>query len=183
VFVDRDGTVLDETGYVTPATMVRVYPYSIDAIRLLVRGGFAVVVVTNQGAIGLGLCDRAFVERTHASLAARFDAGGARVAGWYYCPHHPDAIVAGLDGPCECRKPRPGLVAAGLRDLHLDPAASWVVGDQWRDIELAHRVGARSVLVRTGYGRRTEAHWPETSAPPTFVAENLIAAAGRILDG
>lgn len=181
VFLDRDGTILDELGYLTPASTIHRFPYSIDAIRLLVRGGYAVVIITNQGGIGLGLYDHAFVDRTHASLDAMFKAGGAEVAGWYYCPHHPEAVIAEWKSVCGCRKPATGLVTSAARDLDLDLPASWVVGDQWRDIEVAHRTGGRSVLVRTGYGRGLEAKWPENIAKPTAVADNLMAATAVIL--
>jgi D-glycero-D-manno-heptose 1,7-bisphosphate phosphatase len=181
VFLDRDGTILDELGYLTPDSTIHVYPFSIDAVRLFSRAGFAVVVITNQGGIGLGLYDHAFVDRTHAGLSAQFAAGGATIDGWYYCPHHPEAVVPAFKMVCECRKPATGLVTAAARDLDIDLKASWVVGDQWRDIEVAHRTGARSVLVRTGYGRRLETNWPADVAKPTFIADNLAEAAARIL--
>ena len=181
VFLDRDGTILDELGYLTPDSTIHIYPFSIDAIRLLARAGYAVVIITNQGGIGLGLYDYAFVDRTHGMLNAKFAEAGADVAGWYYCPHHPEAVVADLKCVCECRKPATGLVTAAAKDLDLDVSASWVVGDQWRDIEVAHRTGGRSVLVRTGYGRGLEAKWPENIAPPTHVADNLMVAAAIIL--
>ena len=181
VFLDRDGTILDELGYLTPDSTIHIYPYSIDAIRLLARGGYAVVIITNQGGIGLGLYDHAFVDRTHKGLADQFAAGGASVDGWYYCPHHPEAVVPEFKQVCECRKPAIGLVTAAARDLDLDLHASWIVGDQWRDIEVGHRTGARSVLVRTGYGRRLETNWPDDIAPATLVADNVMAAAARIL--
>jgi D-glycero-D-manno-heptose 1,7-bisphosphate phosphatase len=181
VFLDRDGTILDELGYLTPASTIHLYPYSIDAIRVLTRGGYAVVIITNQGGIGLGLYDHAFVDRTHAMLSSQFDAGGATVAGWYYCPHHPEAVVAEFKAVCDCRKPATGLVTSAARDLEVDLGRSWVVGDQWRDIEVANRVGARSVLVRTGYGRGLEKEWPDGIVRPTAVADNLMAAAALIL--
>lgn len=181
VFLDRDGTILDELGYLTPDSTIHVYPYTIDAIRLLARAGFAVVAITNQGGIGLGLYDHAFVDRTHADLTRQFEAGGAPIAGWYYCPHHPEAVVPEFKQVCGCRKPATGLVTAAAKDLDLDLAGSWVVGDQWRDIEVAHRTGARSILVRTGYGRRLEHNWPDGIARPTIVADNLMAAAAHIL--
>jgi D-glycero-D-manno-heptose 1,7-bisphosphate phosphatase len=181
VFLDRDGTILDELGYLTPASTIHIYPFSVDAIRLLARAGFAVVVITNQGGIGLGLYDHAFVDRTHAKLDAKFAAGGATIAGWYYCPHHPEAVVAAWRCVCACRKPATGLVTSAARDLDLDLSASWIVGDQWRDIEVGHRTGARSVLVRTGYGGGLEAKWPENIARPTAVADNLMAATAVIL--
>lgn len=183
VFLDRDGTILDELGYLTPDSTIHLYPYSVDAIRLLGRGGYAVVVITNQGGIGLGLYDQAFVDRTHAMLSARFEAGGASVAGWYYCPHHPEGVVPEFTCVCECRKPATGLLTSAARDLDLDLKESWVVGDQWRDIAVAHRTGARSVLVRTGYGRNLETTWPADIARPTIVSDNLIAATAHILGG
>jgi D-glycero-D-manno-heptose 1,7-bisphosphate phosphatase len=181
VFIDRDGTILDELGYLTPASSIHLYPYSIDAIRLLGRAGYAVVVITNQGGIGLGMYDSAFVDRTHAMLTEQFEAGGARVDGWYYCPHHPDAIVPEFKRVCECRKPATGLVTAAARDLNIDLERSWVIGDQWRDIEVAHRSGARGILVRTGYGRGLETNWPKNIAQPTLISDNLMSAAAHIL--
>jgi D-glycero-D-manno-heptose 1,7-bisphosphate phosphatase len=181
VFLDRDGTIIDELGYLTPDSTLRAYPYSFDAIRVLSTSGFLVMVVTNQGGIGLGLYDASFVERTHAALNARVDAAGGRVADWLYCPHHPEAVVPSLRAACECRKPAPGLVLRAAREHGIDLARSWVVGDQWRDVELAHRAGARSVLVRTGYGASLENAWPADIERPTLVADNLIAAAARIL--
>jgi len=181
VFGDRDGTILEELGYLTPDSTIHIYPYSIDAIRLLSRGGYAVVIITNQGGIGLGLYDHAFVDRTHQGLADQFAAGGATIDGWYYCPHHPEAVVPELKQVCGCRKPATGLVTAAAGDLDLDLQASWIVGDQWRDVEVGHRIGARSVLVRTGYGRRLETNWPDNVARPTLVADNLMAAAAQIL--
>jgi D-glycero-D-manno-heptose 1,7-bisphosphate phosphatase len=181
VFIDRDGTILDELGYLTPASTIHLYPYSIDAIRLLGRAGYSVIVITNQGGIGLGMYDSAFVDRTHAMLAEQFQAGGARVDGWYYCPHHPDAVVPEFKRICECRKPATGLVTAAARDLNLDLGRSWVIGDQWRDIEVARRTGARGILVRTGYGRGLEANWPKDIALPTLISDNLMSAAAHIL--
>lgn len=181
VFLDRDGTILDELGYLTPASTIHIYPYSIDAVRLLARAGYAVVIITNQGGIGLGLYDHAFVDRTHAGLAAQFAEGGAPIAGWYYCPHHPEGVVKEFTMACECRKPGTALVTSAARDLDIDLSQSWIVGDQWRDIEVGHRTGARSILVRTGYGHGLEAKWPEGIAPPTHVADNLMAATALIL--
>lgn len=181
VFLDRDGTILDELGYLTPDSALCLYPYSLDAIRVLSVSGLLVVVITNQGGIGLGLYDAAFVGRTHAALNARVEAAGGRVAGWYFCPHHPEAVAPALRQVCECRKPAPGLVRQAARDLDIDVSRSWVIGDQWRDIEVAHRTGARSILVRTGYGTRLEQSWPSDVAPPTHVVDNLMAAAAWVV--
>jgi D-glycero-D-manno-heptose 1,7-bisphosphate phosphatase len=180
VFLDRDGTILEELGYLTPDTQLLIYPWSMDAIRLLKRAGFAVVVVTNQGGVGRGLYTEDFVEETHRTLDARFAAAGAVVDAWCYCPHHPQALIDGLAIACECRKPAAGMARDAARDLDLDLTRSWVVGDQWRDIQMGHVVGARTILVRTGHGRAQELNWPPEIAQPTATADNLIAAVAII---
>jgi D-glycero-D-manno-heptose 1,7-bisphosphate phosphatase len=181
VFLDRDGTMIDEFGYLTPASRPRIYPWSVDAVRLLKRAGFAIVVVTNQGGIARGLYSSAFVEETHRALASRFAAGGAAVDAWYYCPHHPDAPVEGLKGACACRKPEAGMAREAARTLDLDLARSWVIGDQRRDIQMGHALGARTILVRCGHGRAQEANWPAEIAAPTAICDNLIGAVAVIV--
>ena len=182
VFIDRDGTLLDELGYLTPSSEVKIYPFTAEAITHLDEAGLPVVVITNQGGIALGLYDHAFVDATHARLGETLAAAGAPVTAWYYCPHHPEGKVAEFTQACGCRKPATGMLVAAADDLDLDLGQSWVVGDQWRDIELAHRVGARSILVRTGYGSGLEADWPTDIAPPTIVCDDVLAAARHIVE-
>ena len=181
VFLDRDGTMLEELGYLTPSSQMIVFPWTVDAIRLLRRAGFAIVIVTNQGGIGRGLYSREFVERTHQQLAGLFDAADAHVDAWQYCPHHPEALTDDLRGPCSCRKPATGMVDAAVRALGLDVTRSWVVGDFWRDVQLGHAVGAKSVLVRSGHGNDILDNWPADVPQPHAVCDNLIAAAALIL--
>jgi D-glycero-D-manno-heptose 1,7-bisphosphate phosphatase len=182
VFIDRDGTMLDELGYVTPTSEIKIYPFTADAITRLTNAGFPVAVITNQGGIALGMYDHAFVDATHASLAGTLASAGANVTRWYYCPHHPDGKVPEFTQVCECRKPAVGMLLQAARDLDLDLSSSWVVGDQWRDIELARRAGARGILVRTGYGAGLEANWPADVPPPTTVCDDLLAAAQHIIE-
>lgn len=182
VFLDRDGTILDELGYLTPSSTVVIYPWSADSIRLLKRAGYRVVMITNQGGIGLGLYDHDFVKATHDRLTKQFADAGAEIDAWYYCPHHPEAVVEEYRVTCGCRKPAPGMLHDAARDLNLDLSKSWVVGDQWRDVQLAHVAGCRSVLLRTGHGATQEAAWPDGVAPPTETCDNLIAAVSVILE-
>jgi D-glycero-D-manno-heptose 1,7-bisphosphate phosphatase len=181
-FLDRDGTILDELGYVTPSSAITIYPWSMDSVRLLQRAGYAVVIITNQGGIGLGLYDHHFVKKTHDDLTAKFAAAGAQIDAWYYCPHHPEAIVEEYRMVCDCRKPGTRMLQDAARDLDLDLSRSWVVGDQWRDVQLAHAAGCRSALLRTGHGAAQEATWPRDVAPATVVCDNLIAAVSAILE-
>jgi D-glycero-D-manno-heptose 1,7-bisphosphate phosphatase len=184
VFLDRDGTMLDDIGYLTPGSAIRLFPWTIDAMRLLRRAGFALVVVTNQGGIARGLYDAAFVETTHELLARRFAAAGVEVASWQYCPHHPDGVLDAWRTICDCRKPARGMIDTAVAALgSVDFAQSWVIGDQASDVELGHVVGARTVLVRTGHGAAgmQDDRWPRAVSPPTVVADHLMAAAARIL--
>lgn len=180
VFLDRDGTINDDVGYLTDLAELRVYPYAPDAIRLLRRAGFAIVAVTNQGGIGRGVLTASLVERTHDTLATRLARAGAAVDAWYYCPHHPAAVDPGLLTPCDCRKPGTGMPRAAAASLGLDLARSWVIGDHWRDVQMGHAVGARAVLLRTGHGRDQEAARPDGQRVEA-ICDNLIAATAHIL--
>jgi D-glycero-D-manno-heptose 1,7-bisphosphate phosphatase len=180
VFLDRDGTLIEEVGYLDRLDRLRLFPWSLDAVRLLNRAGFAVVVVSNQAGVARGFFDEAFVEEVRRDIDARAAAAGARIDGWYHCPHHPDAPLPQYRRQCECRKPRPGMIQQAARDLDIDPARSYVIGDRWLDVQLAHNVGAAGILVRTGYGA-SEEHQPPDGAKAHLIADNLIDAVSWIL--
>lgn len=179
VFLDRDGTIIEEAGYPDRLDRLLFFPFSVDAVRTLNAGGFAVVVVTNQSGIARGIVPEPFVGEAHRFLADRMTAGGARIDAFYYCPHHPDAIEPALRGPCECRKPAPGLLRRAAQDLGLDLSRSFVVGDRWKDVEAGLPDGVRGVLVRTGVGRdQAERGAP---VPGAVIVDDLAAAAAWIL--
>jgi len=180
VFLDRDGTLIEDVGYLDRLDRIALFPWTVDAIRALNRGGFVVVVITNQSGVARGFFTEAFVEETHRHLSARLAAGGARIDAYYYCPHHPDGSVADYRRRCDCRKPASGLVDRAVRDLGLDPARSFVVGDKWLDVELARTAGARGVLVRTGTGAAEEAR-PRPGVSADVIVDNLAGAASWIL--
>jgi D-glycero-D-manno-heptose 1,7-bisphosphate phosphatase len=180
VFLDRDGTLNEEAGYLNHLDRLVLYPYAVDAVRLLNRAGFAVVVMTNQAGIARGIVTPEFVTEAHAHISERLAVAGARLDGVYYCPHHPDGIVDGLNRRCACRKPQPGMLLQAAADLKLDLSRSFVVGDRWHDVKCGQNAGTRSVLVRTGYGRAQEA-CPEPDVEPSAIADNLIGAVAWIL--
>lgn len=180
VFLDRDGTINEDVGYLTDVAALRIYPFAIDAIRLLRRAGFAVVVVTNQGGIARGLMTRAFVEATHARMAERLTRGGAHIDAWHYCPHHPASIIPDLSTPCACRKPGTGMALEAAQHLGLDLSRSWVIGDHWRDVQMGQAVGARAILLRTGHGREQEAARPDGQQVEA-ICDNLMAAVRLML--
>ena len=156
------------------------YPWSIDAVRVLNRAGLTVVLVTNQSGVARGFFTEAVVDEVHRHIASRLAEGGARIDAYYYCPHHPDGTVTGYTQSCECRKPGRGLVDRAVAEFGVDPTRSFVVGDRWVDVELARVVGARGVLVRTGYGV-TEIEKPRPDLTADAIVDNLIAAASWML--
>jgi D-glycero-D-manno-heptose 1,7-bisphosphate phosphatase len=180
VFLDRDGTIIEEVGYLDRPERVMLFPFSVDAIRALNRAGVRVVMVSNQSSVARGFFDEATVERVHGRMAELLGAGGATIDAYYYCPHHPDGKVAAYTRVCDCRKPGRGLVDRATREFGVDPRRSFIVGDRWLDIGLARTVGARGILVRTGYGL-TEEQRPPAGVTPDAVVDNLIGAVGWIL--
>lgn len=181
VFIDRDGTMIHDVGYLSRAEQVQWYPWTIDAIRLLNRAGYLVCVVTNQGGIGLGHTTEAFVRETHASMATTLGENGARVDGWYFCPHHPRAVIAELRIDCACRKPMRGLIDQALSAHAIDLGRSFSIGDKVIDVDLGAGVGARGVLVKTGYGEGQLQEHGGVIPRASYVAEELMDAVSWIL--
>jgi D-glycero-D-manno-heptose 1,7-bisphosphate phosphatase len=180
VFLDRDGTLIEDIGYLRFAREVAFYPWSVDAVRALNRAGFPVVVITNQSGVARGLLTEPMIEDVHRHVSLLLDAGGARVDAYYYCPHHPEATVAVYRKRCDCRKPACGMIERAAADLGLDPARSFVVGDKWIDVGAARAAGARGILVRTGYGAIEESE-PPPDLTADAVVDNLVEAVSWIL--
>ncbi len=180
VFLDRDGTLIEEVGYLDRPERVQLYPWAADAIRALNRARLPVVMVTNQSGVARGFFDEAMVQRIHARIAELLARGRAHLDAYYYCPHHPDGKIPAYACACDCRKPGRGLVDRAVAELGVDPASSYAVGDRWFDVALAKNVGARGVLVKTGYGA-LEAEQPTAGWRPDAIVDNLAAAAGWIL--
>jgi len=180
VFLDRDGTLIEESGYLDRLERLSFFPFSVDAVRVLNHAGFAVVVITNQAGIARGIVEEPFVAEAHRHIAARLEAGGATIDGFYYCPHYPTGTVEKYRTTCDCRKPQPGMLHRAAAALDLDLPRSFVVGDRWHDLAAGHAVGARGVPVRTGVGRRDE-ETPHPGTTPDAIADNLMDAAAWIL--
>jgi len=177
VFLDRDGTICEEMGYLNHITRLHIFPFAAAAIAKLNKAGLPVIVVTNQSGISRQIFPESLVTQIHSRISQELSAAGARVDGYYYCAH------VKQDG-CNCRKPLPGLLEQAAREHGLRLDRSFVVGDRYGDVELAHGVGGRGVLVLTGYGRgEYELHQQEWSRQPDFVVEDLSEAADAILGG
>jgi D-glycero-D-manno-heptose 1,7-bisphosphate phosphatase len=182
IFMDRDGTLSHEVGYVNHLSRFRLYPYAVDAVRLINASGYLAVLVTNQAGVARGYFPESLVHEVHGELRSAMDKGGARLDGVYVCLHHPSVGEPPYRQDCACRKPRPGLLRQAEADLDIDLRRSWMVGDRRNDQEVAWNAGARAALVKSGYGRGELAHhggaWPRQ---PDLVAEHLLEAVERIV--
>ena len=176
VFLDRDGTICEEMGYVNHISRFQMFPFAAAAIRRFNQAGLPVIVVTNQSGVARGVFPESLVHRVHEKMIAELAAAGARVDAVYFCPH-------ATEDACGCRKPHPGMLERAAREHALALHGCYVVGDRYADLEMAHQVGGRGILVLTGYGRGEyelhRGHWPRQ---PCGVAENLSIAADLILE-
>lgn len=182
VFLDRDGTINEEVGYVNDLDRVRVYPWSGEAIRRLNRTGLPVVVVTNQSGVARGYFTEELVHEVHQKIATQLAGENAHLDAFYYCPHHPNAALEAYRVECRCRKPAIGMLEAAAERFGINLGKSYVVGDSTRDLHLGWNAGARTILVMTGYGRGNYQYqrqgWPRM---PDLVTESLLEAVENIL--
>ncbi len=175
VFLDRDGTLNRDTGYVKAPEELELFSDAAQAVARLNRAGARLVLITNQSGIGRGMLSQEDLERVHMRLRTLLSSRGATLEAIYYCPHHPE------DG-CACRKPHPALIERAVEELGLDLSRAYLVGDQKRDIDLAHTIAARSVLVTTGPTSWESLKNLEAGGlPPDYVAASLSEAAEWIL--
>jgi D-glycero-D-manno-heptose 1,7-bisphosphate phosphatase len=182
VFLDRDGTLSEEVGYISNPTRFRLYPYTAEAISKLHDNGWLVIVVTNQSGVARGYFPEEMVHEVHQILSTELNAAGTFVDAIYYCAHHPAVGDERYRLDCGCRKPKPGLILTAGKDFDLDLSKSWMIGDRYSDIELAHNAGTKSVLVMTGYGRgEWENQKHSWKHQPDIVADDLLEAVELLL--
>ncbi len=182
VFLDRDGTLHRELERApTDPSQLELFPGALEAAAGLASGGFALVLVTNQSAIARGTATLSEVEAVNRGLAERMAAAGAPLAGIYLCPHHPDEGAPPYRRVCACRKPAPGLIQRAARELDLDLAHSWVIGDAERDLAAGAALGVPGVIVLTGKGQRELECLKLEGRAPRHVARDLGEAAALLL--
>ena len=182
VFLDRDGTINEEVGYVNHIERFHLLPRVGRAIRLLNQHGWKTVVITNQSGVARGYFPESLIHEIHQKMEDLLKNEGAHLDGVYYCPHHPDIGIPPYRQKCRCRKPATGLIEEAVKELDLDTSASYMVGDRGVDIEFAHQVGARAILVLTGYGKgEWEYRKDEWKFKPDHVAPDLYEAVEWIL--
>src|SRR4051794_11719416 len=174
VFLDKDGTLIEDIPYNVDPARIRLLPGTAEGLRAMHRAGFLLIVVSNQSGVARGYFPEAALVAVENRLHALFAEIGVPLAGFYYCPHHPDGAVPEYAISCLCRKPWHGLLVRASREHEIDRDASWLIGDILDDIEAGHRAGCRAILIDNG-GETLWELGPDRT--PDHVAPDLAAAA------
>lgn len=178
VLLDKDGTLLEDVPYNVDPALMRFTPGAAEALAVLAAHGFRLFVVSNQSGVALGRFPYDAIEAMEMHLRHMFEACGVTLDGAYWCPHHPNGVVARYSYRCACRKPAPGMLLRAAREHALDLSASWFVGDILDDVEAGTRAGCRTVLLDNGH----ETEWlPGPDRVPTLREPDLMRAALAIV--
>ncbi len=177
VFLDRDGTINEEVGYLDRMDKLRLIAGAAEAVGLINRAGMKAVVITNQAGVARGFFEEDFVREVHSRIQEELGRSGARIDRYYYCPHHPTEGRSPYLKVCDCRKPGAGLFLAASRELDIELGNSYMIGDTAKDIEAARSVGVKGILVKTGYGMD---HLAQPIAP-AYIADDILEAVRWIM--
>ena len=176
VFLDRDGTVSKEIGYMYDVSLYQIFPWTGEAIRKINQAGMLAILATNQSGVARGYFTERMVHRVHSRLQDEIGRYGARLDDAYFCPHLPDS-------GCPCRKPQPGMLYKGHQELGIDLENSYMVGDRYLDVRTGKAAGTRTILVMSGDGRKERELYQDEEIQPDLFAEDLAEAAELIRKG
>ncbi|MFH1481165.1 MAG: HAD family hydrolase [Pseudomonadota bacterium] len=183
VFIDRDGTINEQMGYINHLSRFVILPGVPEAVKLLNENGFLTIIVSNQSGVGRGYFPVDLVHQVHAALRTSLHKKGAIIDEIFFCPHYPHGKIPEYACECECRKPKTGLIEQARNLFHIDMSCSYVIGDRCSDIELAHRCNLKGILVKTGYGLGDiEYILPMRKMKPKYIAEDLLDAVRWIME-
>jgi D,D-heptose 1,7-bisphosphate phosphatase len=185
VFLDRDGTINEEVGYLDSINKLNLFAYTGEAIRLINESGMKAVVITNQSGVAKGYFTEEFVRTVHERIQEMLLERGAFIDAFYYCPHHETEGIGVYLQSCACRKPEAGMLIEASKELDIDLRRSYTVGDRLKDIQVGRMVGAKGILVKTGYGINTlEKDLTSDSSEifqPSYIAEDILDAVKWIM--
>lgn len=144
LFLDRDGVINVDVGYLSNPAQLEFIPGAIEAMKEAQTRGYDIIVVTNQSGVARGYYTEEDVQALHAEMSRRLEAEGVKVLAYYYCPHHPEGSVAEYTKDCDCRKPNPGMLTKAIQDWNVDVDGSFLVGDKPSDAQAAESIGMRA---------------------------------------
>ena len=178
LFLDRDGVLIEEVEYLARLELVKLIPGAAAVVRRFNDAGWRVAVVSNQSGVARGLLPESLLPEVHREIARQLlEEAGAKIDGFYYCPHHPTAGQGSYRIECDCRKPKPGMLLQAARELGIDLAHSWMIGDRRTDLEAGAAAGCRTILVQTGYGATTGITGTDASLNLQAVVPSIVEAA------
>jgi D,D-heptose 1,7-bisphosphate phosphatase len=177
IFLDKDGTLIEDVPYNVDPARIRLYPDVPEALRRFRAAGYRLIVISNQAGVARGYFEENALEGVRETLNRLLSAEGVPLDGFYYCPHHPEGTVAAYSVACDCRKPKPGMILQAAREQGIDLSGSWMIGDILNDVEAGNAAGCRTVLIDNG----NETEWEKGAGrEPTLVANTVLEAALRI---
>lgn len=183
VFMDRDGTISEEVGYINHPSRYKVFSYSAEAVRLLNENGWLAILITNQAGVARGYFKEKMIHDVHYVLETELAKSGAELDAIYYCSHHPSVGDAPYRKDCDCRKPKPGMILRAAKKFDIDLSQCWMIGDRYSDIELARNANVNAAFVLSGYGLgEWEFQRKMWKHKPDLVAENLLEAVKGIIE-
>ncbi len=183
VFIDRDGTINVDAGYINHPDNFIMYPYAAQAVRMLNEAGYLAVIITNQSGLGRGFFTLDVMNKIHDKMYKIFNDNGAKIDGLYYCPHDPNAKVEEFKADCNCRKPKTGMIENALKDLPIDKNNMYFIGDKISDMKTGFATGCKTIMVNTGYGQGELLYKSQKwDRMPDKTASNLLEAVRLILN-
>ena len=181
VFLDRDNTLLEDPGYISDPSLVRLLPGVELALKSLAHAGYKLVVITNQSGIARGMLTEETLDKIHAEMRRQLSDSGVNIDAIFYCPYHPEGTVEQFAHESELRKPKPGMLLKAAKQLDIDLSASWMVGDSPRDIEAGLRAGCRTVRLKIHSTHQTMEYQQDEDIRADFTARNMVDAAKIIV--
>ncbi len=174
VFIDRDGCLIKELGYINTLKNIKFFKNSIKALRLLRKHGYKVIVVTNQAGVAYGYFPESFVRESHRYISRKLKKHKLKIDAYYYCPHHKKAKIKKYKKNCRCRKPNTGMVLKARQRFNIDLKQSYTIGDKLTDVQLAHNAGMKGILVLTGFGRWQKKLIKKEKVVPDYIAKDFL---------
>jgi len=178
IFLDRDGTIIEDSGYISRPDQIKFIPGSIEAIKMLKEAGFKVFVITNQSGVARGYFSEDMLQTIDKVMHRHILNGGTHLDGIYYCPHHPEHGVYPYKQECDCRKPQTGLIKKAVKEHNVDLAQSYMIGDHSCDMEAGANAGLKTLFLLTGHGEKEQT---KVKHKPIHTAKNLLEAVKWLL--
>ncbi|UCH93316.1 MAG: HAD family hydrolase, partial [Candidatus Aminicenantes bacterium] len=172
IFLDRDGTIIEEKGYICHLAQSEIFPFAYEAVRMMNENHFKVIVITNQSAVARGICTGEQVENLHLTIQKEFLKRQAVIDRFYYCPYHTDGVIEAFKKDHPWRKPAPGMILQAAKDFDINLSQSYMIGDDLIDIQVGKNAGCQTVLVLTGKGRQTKKKLEKENIIPDLISEN-----------